>query len=186
MSHTPHNHTDTPPKGERLAKRIAAAGICSRREAEKLITAGKVTVNGNRITSPATNVQAEDTIEVNNKPIFTPAKTRLWLYHKPTGTLTTHKDPEGRPTVFAQLPANLPRVVSIGRLDMNSEGLLLLTNNGELARRLDHPSTGLTRRYRVRTARRSVGGAVPVDGGCIARRDRPGRSRDRSSCLVSF
>lgn len=138
------------PKPQRIAKRIAAAGICSRREAERLIGERKVKVNGEVIDSPALNVSDADKIEVNNRPIFAPNATRLWLYHKPTGMLTTHKDPEGRPTVFANLPKSMPRVISVGRLDMNSEGLLLLTTNGELSRSLELPSTGLARSYRVR------------------------------------
>ena len=137
-------------KPQRIAKRIAAAGICSRREAEALIADGKVKVNGHYIDSPALNVTDDDKIEVRGRPIFAPSKTRLWLYHKPPGLLTTHKDPEGRPTVFDHLPASLPRVISVGRLDMNSEGLLLLTTSGDLARTLELPKTGLPRSYRVR------------------------------------
>lgn len=136
--------------GERIAKRIARAGICSRREAEKLIEAGKVFVNGKKITSPALNVTPEDKIIVSGKPLADADKTRLWLYHKPAGLMTTHKDPEGRPTVFDVLPKDMPRVISIGRLDLNSEGLLLLTNDGALARKLELPATGWIRRYRVR------------------------------------
>jgi 23S rRNA pseudouridine2605 synthase len=135
---------------ERIAKRIAASGVCSRRDAEKLIASGRVHVNGERITSPALNVSDSDSIKVDGKLISKPTRARLWLHHKPTGVLTTHKDQEGRPTVFEKLPSHLPRVVSVGRLDMNSEGLLLLTTSGELARALEHPSTGLKRRYRVR------------------------------------
>jgi 23S rRNA pseudouridine2605 synthase len=136
--------------GERLAKRIAAAGVCSRREAEKLIEEGRVKVNGKTVKTPALNVTMEDTIIVNGKPLAEKEPTRLWLYHKPAGLVTTHKDPEGRPTVFSALPKTLPRVISVGRLDLNSEGLLLLTNDGALARKLELPSTGWIRRYRVR------------------------------------
>ena len=136
--------------GERLAKRLARAGLCSRREAETWIEAGRVRVNDKKITSPALNVTPEDKISVDGKPIAAADKTRLWLYHKPAGLMTTHKDPQGRPTVFNALPKDMPRVVSIGRLDLNSEGLLLLTNDGELARKLELPSTGWIRRYRVR------------------------------------
>ncbi len=136
--------------GERIAKRIARAGICSRREAERLIEAGKVRVNGKTITSPALNVTPEDTITVAGKPVGEAEKTQLWLYHKPAGLVTTNRDPEGRPTVFDALPKDMPRVVSIGRLDLNSEGLLLLTNDGSLARKLELPATGWIRRYRVR------------------------------------
>jgi 23S rRNA pseudouridine2605 synthase len=138
------------PSSERLAKRIARAGICSRREAEVLIEAGRVVVNGKQIKTPAFNVVEKDAIKVDGKLLAEKQPTRLWLYHKPTGLVTTHKDPQGRPTVFEHLPKGMPRVISIGRLDLNSEGLLLLTNDGELARKLELPSTGWTRRYRVR------------------------------------
>lgn len=137
-------------KGERLAKRMARAGICSRREAEVLITQGKVKVNGSRITTPAFNVSPSDRVEVSGKVLEEKEPARLWLYHKPAGLVTTHKDPQGRATVFDALPKNLPRVISVGRLDLTSEGLLLLTNDGELARKLELPSTGWIRRYRAR------------------------------------
>lgn len=143
--------TDAKPvAGERIAKRLARAGVCSRREAEALILAGKVKVDGKKILTPALNVLPQQQVTVNGKPIAEPEKTRLWLYHKPSGLVTTHKDPEGRSTVFSKLPKSLPRVISVGRLDLTSEGLLLLTNDGALARFLEHPSTGWTRRYRVR------------------------------------
>jgi len=135
---------------ERIAKRIARAGIASRRDAEKLITAGNVTVNGARIDSPALNVSATDRISVNGKTLPEAAPTRLWRYHKPTGLVTTARDEKGRKTVFDTLPAELGRVMSVGRLDLNSEGLLLLTNDGELKRRLELPTTGWLRKYRVR------------------------------------
>jgi 23S rRNA pseudouridine2605 synthase len=136
--------------GERLAKRIARAGVCSRREAEVLIEAGRVVVNGKQIKTPAFNVIEKDAIKVDGKLLAAKEPTRLWLYHKPTGLVTTHKDPQGRRTVFEHLPKGMGRVISVGRLDLNSEGLLLLTNDGELARKLELPSTGWTRRYRVR------------------------------------
>ena len=136
--------------GERIAKRMARAGLCSRREAESWIEAGRVKVNGKKITSPALNVSEKDAIVVDGKLLQAKEQTRLWLYHKPTGLVTTHKDPSGRPTVFEVLPPAMPRVISVGRLDLNSEGLLLLTNDGELARKLELPSTGWIRRYRVR------------------------------------
>lgn len=138
------------PAGERLAKRIARAGLCSRREAETWITAGRVSVNGSRIESPAVNVTEADAISVDGRPLKAAEPLRLWLYHKPAGLMTTHKDPEGRPTVFERLPNDMPRVISVGRLDMNSEGLLLLTTDGSLARKLELPSNGWIRRYRVR------------------------------------
>ncbi len=137
-------------KGERIAKVIAAAGICSRREAEKLIEEGVVKLDGVKVLSPAINVTEHQTITVKGKVITKPERIRLWLYHKPRGLITTHKDPEGRPTVFDALPKELGRVISVGRLDLNSEGLLLLTNSGALARFLELPSTGWKRRYRVR------------------------------------
>lgn len=129
---------------------LARAGIASRRGSEQLIADGRVTVNGKTLTSPALNVSLKDRIAVDGKPVGEPEKTRLWRYHKPTGLVTSHKDPEGRDTVFQKLPKELGRVISIGRLDLNSEGLLLLTNNGELSRALELPSTGWARRYRVR------------------------------------
>ncbi len=137
-------------KGERIAKVIARAGVCSRRDAERLIGEGKVTLDGRRLTSPAVNVTADSVIKVNGKPLPAAEKTRLWRYHKPRGVLTAARDPEGRPTIYDQLPKDLPRVQPVGRLDMNSEGLLLLTNDGELKRRLELPATAWIRRYRVR------------------------------------
>jgi len=137
-------------KGERIAKVIARAGICSRRDAEKLIEEGKVSVNGKLLTTPAFFVETSDRVLVNKKPLPQQMDTRLWCYHKPRGLLTSHRDPQGRKTVFDNLPADLPRVVSVGRLDINSEGLLLLTTDGALSRRLELPSTAWTRRYRVR------------------------------------
>lgn len=135
---------------ERIAKRMAAAGLCSRREAEKWIADGRVVVNGQKLLTPACVVSDDDVIEVDGQPLAKPQEVRLWCYHKPAGLVTTHHDPEGRPTVFERLPAYFPRVVSVGRLDLNSEGLLLLTTSGELARRLEHPSHGWKRKYRVR------------------------------------
>ncbi len=137
-------------KGERIAKVIARAGISSRRDAERLIAEGRVSLNGMKVTSPALNVGDNDVISVDGKPLPEREGTRLWRYHKPAGLVTSHRDPEGRPTVFAHLPKDLPRVVSVGRLDINSEGLLLLTNDGEMARRLELPAQGWVRRYRVR------------------------------------
>lgn len=136
--------------GERIAKMLARAGVCSRRDAEKMIDEGRVMVNGEVLTSPAVKVTDKDKIAVDGKSIGAMEPTRLWRYHKPGGLVTTHKDPEGRPTVFAALPKDLPRVVSVGRLDVNSEGILLLTNDGALARRLELPKTGWLRKYRAR------------------------------------
>jgi 23S rRNA pseudouridine2605 synthase len=136
--------------GERIAKVIARAGICSRRDAEKLIAEGRVALNGETVTTPATKVGEHDVVAVDGKPLTEPEPARLWRYHKPAGMVTTHKDPQGRATVFANLPKTLPRVVSVGRLDFNSEGLLLLTNDGDLARRLELPAGGWVRRYRAR------------------------------------
>jgi len=139
-----------PASGERIAKAIARAGLCSRREAEAWIAAGRVAVNGEVIASPARNVAPGDRIAVDGKPLPVRERTRLFLYHKPRGLLTTHADPGGRPTIFTALPAGLPRLISVGRLDLNTEGLLLLTNDGSLARTLELPATAWLRRYRVR------------------------------------
>lgn len=137
-------------EGQRIAKVIARAGICSRRDAERLISEGRVTVNGVRIATPAIRIKPDDQVEVDGKTLPASEQTRLWRYHKPPGLIVSHRDPKGRPTVFDALPETIPRVVSVGRLDFNSEGLLLLTNDGELERRLELPATKWTRRYRVR------------------------------------
>lgn len=137
-------------EGERIAKAIARAGLCSRRDAERWITAGRVQVNGKTLESPACVVTEKDTVLVDGKPLPTKEPVRLWRYNKPLGLVTSHRDPEGRKTVFQALPADMPRVISVGRLDLNSEGLLLLTNDGGLARTLELPSTAWSRRYRVR------------------------------------
>jgi 23S rRNA pseudouridine2605 synthase len=139
-----------PNEGERIAKVIARAGLCSRREAEAWIAAGRVAVNGEKIASPALNVTSADKIAVDGKPLPGAERTRLFLYHKPRGLVTTTSDPQGRPTIFGALPKHLPRLISIGRLDLATEGLLLLTNDGGLARALELPSTAWLRRYRVR------------------------------------
>ncbi|MBT8412513.1 MAG: rRNA pseudouridine synthase [Octadecabacter sp.] len=139
-----------PKSGDRIAKVLARAGIASRRDAEKLIEAGHVTVNGKVITSPALNVTPKDRITFKGKPIAEAEPPRVWLYHKPAGLITTERDEQGRDTVFNNLPDDMPRVMSVGRLDLNSEGLLLLTNDGEMKRLMELPSTGWLRRYRVR------------------------------------
>jgi 23S rRNA pseudouridine2605 synthase len=145
---------DAPPpvprEGDRIAKWLARAGVASRRDAERLLAEGRVRLNNTRVDHPATFVTASDIVQVNGVTIQAPGRTRLWRYHKPDGLVTTHRDPQGRPTVFSKMPAELGRVVSVGRLDLNSEGLLLLTNDGGLARQLELPSTGWLRRYRVR------------------------------------
>lgn len=139
--------TDEP---ERIAKRLARAGVASRRGAEEMIAEGRVAVNGKLIDTPAIKVTDRDKIAVDGRPVEAAEAPRLWRYYKPIGLVTTEADEKGRPTVFANLPADLPRVLSVGRLDINSEGLLLLTNDGGLKRRLELPSTGWMRKYRVR------------------------------------
>jgi 23S rRNA pseudouridine2605 synthase len=158
-------------RGERVAKVIARAGLASRREAETWIAAGRVAVNGAVIRSPAINVTAHDGITVDGKALPRRERTRLFLFHKARGVLTSHGDPRGRPTLFDILPRNLPRLISVGRLDLNSEGLLLLTNDGGLARVLELPATGWLRRYRVRAHGRiaqneldRLGEGITIDG----------------------
>lgn len=150
MSEEQHQDKNEIREGARIAKVLARAGVCSRREAERWVEAGRVTLNGEVLTSPAINVSDKDKILVDGKPLPRAEPIRAWRYNKPRGLVTTHSDPEGRTTVFAELPKDLPRVVSIGRLDINSEGILLLTNDGHLSRLLELPATGWVRRYRVR------------------------------------
>ena len=137
-------------KGERVAKLLARAGLCSRRDAERWIAEGRVSLRGEVLTSPAVNVIDPSELAVDGKKLPEADRARLWRYHKPAGLVTSHRDEKGRPTVFDALPKELPRLISIGRLDLNSEGLLLLTNDGELARRLELPANGWLRRYKVR------------------------------------
>ena len=154
MSRKPEKPAPIP--GERIAKVMARAGLCSRRDAEVWIAAGRVGVNGQLLASPAYNVKPGDSVEVDGKPLPTRERTRLFRYHKPRGLMTTDRDPQGRPTLFQRLPKGLPRLVSVGRLDMTSEGLLLLTNDGGLKRALELPETGWLRRYRVRANGRTT------------------------------
>jgi len=143
---------DSPPpeKGERVAKLLARAGLCSRRDAERWIAEGRVALHGEVLKSPAVNVSDPAALTVDGKTLPAADRARLWRYHKPAGLVTTHRDEKGRETVFDALPKELPRLISVGRLDLNSEGLLLLTNDGELARRLELPANGWLRRYKVR------------------------------------
>jgi 23S rRNA pseudouridine2605 synthase len=157
--------------GERIAKVIARAGLASRRDAEAWIAAGRVAVNGAVIASPALNITAADRVAVDGVALRRRERTRLYLYNKPRGLMTTHSDPQGRPTIFRALPKNLPRLISVGRLDINTEGLLLLTNDGGLARVLELPATAWLRRYRVRAHGRvtqdaldRLRGGVTIDG----------------------
>ncbi len=143
----PHHSVNEP---VRVAKLIARAGLCSRREAERWIADQRVSVNGKILTTPAHDINSADLVLVDGQPLPDLEPVRLWRYHKPKGLVTTNRDPQGRPTVFENLPENLPRVMSVGRLDFNTEGLLLLTNDGALARHLELPATGWLRKYRVR------------------------------------
>ncbi len=158
-------------RGERIAKWLARAGVASRRDAERMLAEGRVRLNDATVTHPASFVVPGDIVRVNGAVVDAPDRTRLWRYHKPADLVTTHRDPQGRPTVFDKLPPGMPRVVSVGRLDLTSEGLLLLTNDGELARRLELPATGWIRRYRVRVHGRpdpstldSLSRGMTVDG----------------------
>ena len=144
------DNTPASPPGDRIAKVLSRAGVASRREAERMIAAGRVTVNGTQIDSPALNITEADLVAVDGKPVSAPEHERLWLYHKPNGLVTTDRDEKGRTTILDNLPVDMPRVMTVGRLDLNSEGLLLLTNDGGIKRKLELPSTGWLRRYRVR------------------------------------
>ena len=174
MNDTPtkdHDGVNTPSKGERIAKFLARAGIASRREAERLIAQRRITVDGQTLDSPAFLVTGEEDIRFDGDRVGGKAPARLWRYHKPDGLVTTHKDPQGRPTVFDALPPGLGRVLSVGRLDLTTEGLLLLTNDGGLSRALELPSNGWRRRYRARAYGRvgqealdALSGGVEIDG----------------------
>src|SRR5262249_23639756 len=167
--------------GERIAKVMARAGLCSRREAEAWIAAGRVSVNGEAVASPARNVTAEDRVTVDGEPLPQRERTRLFLYHKQRELVTTRNDPQGRPTIFDALPKDLPRLLSVGRLDMNTEGLLLLTNDGGLARILELPATGWLRRYRVRAHGRVPPERLPAPArGSATGRSTPGWSASRA------
>ena len=178
---------------ERLAKFIARSGVCSRRAAEELILQKRITVNGEIVDSPAFNVDGSEKILLDGEKLPTVETTRLWLYYKPVGLVTTHKDTAGRPTVFDNLPAGLPRVISVGRLDLNSEGLLLLTNNGELSRMLELPQNGWSRRYKVKVHGRvsqnkidSLTGGVTIDGNALKGKQTNVRSITMATMFVTI
>lgn len=150
MTDTPPDAAADAPRGDRIAKYLAHAGVASRRDVERMIAEGRIRLNNAPVETPATFVTESDLVTVDGQPVEPPGRARLWRYHKPEGLVTTHRDPQGRPTVFEKLPEALPRVISVGRLDLNSEGLLLLTNDGGVARMLELPGNGWLRRYRAR------------------------------------
>ncbi|MGH7915361.1 MAG: pseudouridine synthase [Candidatus Binataceae bacterium] len=178
---------------ERIAKFLARAGVASRRESERLIDAGRVALNGAVVTHPATLVSTGDLLAVDGNAVATQKQSTIWRYHKPAGVVTTARDPQGRPTVFTALPKTLPRLISVGRLDINTEGLLLLTNDGGLARYLEHPAQEISRTYRIRAhgnvdeiALARLAEGVTIDGV----RYRPARttidSRQGSNCWLTM
>jgi 23S rRNA pseudouridine2605 synthase len=148
---TKANNDGPRPEGDRIAKLLARAGIASRREIERMITDGRIALDGVALDTPATILKSLRGVTVDGKPVQPPAPTKLFMYHKPTGLLTAERDPKGRPTIYDRLPEGLPRVMPIGRLDLNTEGLLLLTTDGEFKRQMELPSTGIERSYRART-----------------------------------
>jgi 23S rRNA pseudouridine2605 synthase len=178
---------------ERIAKFLARAGVASRRESERLIEAGRVFLNGAVVAHPATLVGANDVLAVDGEAIAVPEQTRIWRYHKPAGLVTTARDPKKRPTVFAALPKTLPRLISVGRLEINTEGLLLLTNDGELARYLEHPTQGFSRTYRIRahgnvdqTAIARLAKGVTIDGVHYRPAETTLDSRQGSNCWMTM
>ena len=167
----PRTESKSEAKGERVAKVIARAGVCSRREAERLIEQGRVAVDGTMLKTPAVLVEPGSIVTVAGEPLSPPERARLFRYHKPTGVLTAERDPQGRPTIYDTFPPGVPRLMPVGRLDFNSEGLLLLTNDGGLKRHLELPATGWLRRYRVRVfgqpdpaALRRLAKGIAIDG----------------------
>jgi len=178
---------------ERIAKFLARAGVASRRESERLIETGRVTLNGAVATHPATLVGTDDVLAVDRKAVAVRAQSKIWRYHKPAGVVTTARDPQGRPTVFAALPKSLPRLISVGRLDINTEGLLLLTNDGELARYLEHPAQGISRTYRIRahgnvdeTGIAKLAHGLTIDGVCYRPAETTLDSRQGSNCWLTM
>ena len=146
----PESPTESPRDGQRIAKLMARAGVASRRDVERMITAGRVALNGVVIETPATILPNLKGVTVDGAPVAAPEPTRLFRFHKPAGTLTAERDGAGRPTIYDRLPAGLPRLIPVGRLDLNTEGLLLMTTDGEFKRRLELPATGVERTYRAR------------------------------------
>ncbi|MGZ6204321.1 MAG: pseudouridine synthase [Candidatus Binataceae bacterium] len=178
---------------ERIAKFLSRAGVASRRESERLIEARRVALNGVVVTHPATLVATDDLLSVDGKTLAAPQRPKIWRYHKPSGLVTTARDPQGRPTVFSALPKTMPRLISVGRLDINTEGLLLLTNDGELARYLEHPTQGFSRTYRIRahgkvdqTAIARLAKGVTIDGVHYRPAETTLDSRQGSNCWMTM
>jgi 23S rRNA pseudouridine2605 synthase len=178
---------------ERIAKFLSRAGVASRRESERLIEARRVALNGVVVTHPATLVTTDDLLSVDGKTLAAPQRPKIWRYHKPGGLVTTAHDPQGRPTVFSALPKTMPRLISVGRLDINTEGLLLLTNDGELARYLEHPTQGYFRTYRIRahgnvdqTAIAQLAKGVTIDGVHYRPAETTLDSRQGSNCWMTM